>query len=117
MGKLVKGKRSGMKNTEKSFDENITENRIVAVSIKIGAKILDHFLFQGMTGLMLTSKKMVMIFVETTSGAIRTRKRMSTVYNMANRKKTMSPLQKESGTAIILVADHGVYFPIDVTGE
>ena len=37
--------------------------------------------------------------------------------NMANRKKTMSPLQKESGVAIILVADHGVYFPIGVTGE
>ena len=66
---------------------------------------------------MFASKKMVVIFVKTTSWAIRTSQGMSMVHNMADRQKTMSPLQKESGAAIILVADHGVYFPIDVTGE
>ena len=106
-----------MKNAEKSFDENIAENRIVAVSIKVGPKILEHFLFQGVTGFMLTSKKMVMIFVKTTSWAMQTSERISTVHNMANRKNTMSPLQKEGVTAIVLVADHGIDCPIDVTGE
>ena len=66
---------------------------------------------------MLASKKMVMIFVKTTGWAIRTSKRMSTVHNMAYRQKTMSPLQKEGGAAIVLVADHGIYLPINVTGE
>ena len=66
---------------------------------------------------MFASKKMVVIFVKTTSWAIRTSQGMLTVHNMADRQKTMSPLQKEGGAAIILVADHGVYFPIDVTGE
>ena len=66
---------------------------------------------------MLTSKNMVMIFVKTTSWAIRSSKRMLTVYNMANRKKTMSPLQKEGRMAIVLVTDHRVDCPMDVTGE
>ena len=117
MGKLVKGKRSGLKNTEKSFNVNIAEDRIVAVSIKVGPKILEQFLFQGMTGFVLTSKKMVMIFIKTTSWAISTSKRMPIVHNMANRKKMTSPLQKEGGMVIVLVADHGVDRPIDVTGE
>ena len=66
---------------------------------------------------MFASKKMVVIFVKTTSWAIQTSQGMAIVHNMAHRQKTMGLLQKESGTAIILVADHGVYFPIDVTGE
>ena len=66
---------------------------------------------------MLTNKKMVVILIKTTSWAIRTSERMSTVHNMAHRQKTMSPFQKEGGTAIVLVADHGIYFPIHVTGE
>ena len=41
MGKLVEWKWSGMKDTQKSFDENITEDRIVTVSIKVGPKILQ----------------------------------------------------------------------------
>ena len=41
MGKLVEWKRSGMKDTQKSFDENITEDRIVTVSINVGPKILQ----------------------------------------------------------------------------
>ena len=66
---------------------------------------------------MLTNKKMVVILIKTTSWAIRTSQGMSTVHNMADRPKTMSPRQKESEVAIILVADHGVYFPINATGE
>ena len=41
MGKLVEWKQSGMKDTQKSFNENITEDRIVTVSIKVGPKILQ----------------------------------------------------------------------------
>ena len=41
MGKLVKWKWSGMKDAQKSFDKNVTEDRIVAVSIKVGPKILQ----------------------------------------------------------------------------
>ena len=41
MGKLVEWKRSRMKDTQESFDENITEDRIVTVSIKVGPKILQ----------------------------------------------------------------------------
>ena len=41
IGKLVKWKWSGMKDTQKSFNENITEDRIITVSIKIGPKVLQ----------------------------------------------------------------------------
>ena len=44
VGKLDKEKRSGMKNAEKSFDENVAEDRIVAVSIKVGPNILEYLL-------------------------------------------------------------------------
>ena len=97
MGKLVKWKRSGMKDAQEAFDENITENRIITVSIKVGPKILQQFLLQGMARFMFASKKMVVIFVKTTSCAIRTSQGMSMVHNMANRQKTMSPLQKKVG--------------------
>ena len=45
MGKLVEWKWSGMKDTQKSFDEKITEDRIVAISVKVRPKILEHLLF------------------------------------------------------------------------
>ena len=70
-----------------------------------------------MTGFMLASEKMIVIFIKTTGWEIRTSERMPTVYNMADRKKAMSPLQKEGWMAIVLVADHGIYLPINVTGE
>ena len=66
---------------------------------------------------MITLKEMVMIFVFTTSWTVRAVMTVTTMDDMTNGKNTVTPLHKEDGMAVILIADDSVVLPINITGE
>ena len=113
----MKRKRTGVENRENTFEEDVTENGIEVGMVKVRFKICDKFLFQVMARGVITIEEVIMVFKLATSRTVGTFTSMTMVNNIANRKNAMSPFEKECWATVILVANNGVEFPINITGE
>ena len=64
---------------------------------------------------MVTLNQMVVVFIDTAGWTVGTLTRVLAVKDVANREDTMSPFDKEVGSAEVAVTHKGVDCPINVT--